>query len=223
MLERPLQQYDANAKRTRGGNLPVGRLPAAVLRDHHLDAVRRQQFTIRSLAEGTASENVLCVRQGQRRLDGIHRSYEVAMLRLRCERSDLLPAYCEKHMLRFRAERSGCGLGIGYLRPAIAGYSLPRRSTQTQQRRIGLQSRLHGVRGNRLRIRMGGIDQHLDAMVTQISDEPRYTAKATASRRHGLCERRCRTTGERQRHVQVFACCETGRELPRFGRAAENQ
>lgn len=223
MLGWTLQQHDTNSERASGGNLAVGSIAAAVLCDHHVDRVRRQQLSVLCFGERTASEYVFGVRHVQRRIDRIHRSYDVAMLRLGCERSDLLPTHCEKHMSRLGTQRLGCSFCVGDLRPAIAGHGLPRRSTQGQQRRAGLRSRLHCVRRDRIRKGMRGIDQGVDAMVTQIRSESRCSAKAAASRRHGLCERRCRATGERQRHAQIVTSGEAGCELSRFSRTAENQ
>jgi len=223
ILQRTLQQQNANAQRARSGNLPVGCIAAAVLCDHHVDRVRRQQLAVLRFTERTAREYVLCVRHTQRRIDWIHRSYDVSMLRLRCERGDRLPAHCEEHVSRLGAQRLGCSFSVGHLRPAIARHGLPRWSAQSQQRRSCLQSRVNCVGGNSFRKGMRGIDQYVDAIVTQVRREPRYAAEATASRWHGLCEWRCRASGQRQHHAQVGASGEARRELPRFGGTAKNQ
>lgn len=223
MLGRTLQQHDANSERASGGNLAVSRIPAAVFRDHHVDTIRQQQFTIVRFAERAAGEYVACTRHSQRRVDGIHRSHNVVMLRLTDERSDLLPTHCEKYTLRLRAQCLGRSFSINHVSPSIARHRLPGRPTQRQQRRIGLFSCLDSVRRDRIRKGMRGIDQGVDAMVTQIRGESRCSTKAATSGRHGLCERRCRATGKRQRHAQIVASGEAGRELSRFARTAENQ
>lgn len=223
MLRRTLQQHDANSERASGGDLAVGRIPAAVFRDHHVDTTRQQQLTIFRFAERAAGEYVACMRYIERRVDRIHRSHNIVMLRLTRERGDLLPTHCEKHSLRLGAQCLCCSFSIDHVSPSIARHGLPGRPTQRQQWRIGLPGRLDGVRRDRIRKGMRGIDQGVDAIVTQICGESRCSAKAATSCGHGLCERRCRATGERQPHAQVVASGEAGRELSRFGRTAENQ
>lgn len=223
MLGRTLQQHDANSERASGGNLAVSRIPPAVFRDHHVDTIRQQQFTIVRFAERAAGQYVACMRHIERRVDRIHRSHNIVMLRLTRERGDLLPPHCEKHTLRLGAQCLCRSFSIDHVSPSIARQGLPGRTTQRQQWRIGLLGRLDGVRRDRIRKGMRGIDQGVDAVIAQIRGESRCSAKAATSRRHGLCERRCRATGERQRHAQIVASSEAGRELSRLGRTAENQ
>lgn len=223
MLGRTLQQHDADSERASGGNLAVSRIPAAVFRDHDVDTTRQQQFTIIRFAERAAGEYVACMRHSERRIDRIHRSHNIVMLRLTHKRGDLLPTHCEKHTLRLGAQCLCRSFSIDHVSPSIARHGLPGRPAQRQQRRIGLPGRLDGVRRDRIRKGMRGIDQGVDAVITQIRGESRGSAKAATSRRHGLCERRCRATGERQRHAQIGASGETGRELSRFARTTENQ
>ena len=223
MLEGPLQQHDADAERARGGDLPVSRVPAAVLRDHDLDSVRRQQFAIVGFAEGAAGEYVFRVRNGERRIDGIDRSYDVAMLRLGGEGGDFLSADCEEYTLRLWAQGLCRRLDTHHLSPSIAGKRLPRGASQAQQRRAGLQGCLNGAGGNRLRVRMRGVDQDIHPIVAQVHREPFCPAEAPASRRHRLRARRRCATGERKRHPEVGARREARCELSRFGRAAKNE
>ena len=73
------------------------------------------------------------------------------------------------------------------------------------------------------RVRMRGIDQHIDALGREVLGQPLAAAKTTDPDRHAL-RRRCRGTArERERHRDVLATRELLGKLTRLGRAAEDK
>ncbi len=73
-LRRPAQHDDVNAACARRGDLAVGCRTAAVLRDHHVDAMLGHQRAVVSFAERAAAGDVV-----DASLTSVHRSPETAI------------------------------------------------------------------------------------------------------------------------------------------------
>ena len=102
---RTADEKDLDAERARGGDLAVGRLPAAVLGDDRVDAVCFEQRAVVGLGKGSAREDVGRMRHAERRLDRIDAADEIGVLRRGLEGREFLAAEREKDFSRGVAER----------------------------------------------------------------------------------------------------------------------
>src|SRR4029077_21236267 len=103
---RTAQDDDVDAERARRGDLAVGRGTAAVLGDHHIDAMFGQQRMVVAFAERTAAGDIADMRQRQRRIDRINAADQIKVLRHFAERRELVAAERDKDAARRLTERA---------------------------------------------------------------------------------------------------------------------
>ena len=70
---------------------------------------------------------------------------------------------------------------------------------------------------------MRGVDEGIGSVFRQVGDEARRATETADADGHGLCDRRVRSPGQRQRHGKAFALGEAARQMPRLGGPAENE
>ena len=220
---RPAQQDHRYAKRARRGDFAIGGLAAAVLGNDNVDAMARQQGALIGFRERAARQQVFGPWQPQCRRDRIDGSDQIIVLRSDGECGHFLATDAEEDATRTFAERAHSFRAIGDLLPMIAGDGAPGRALQRQQLHPGTRGGLCRVRRHSRRIRMGGVDQDIDARLHEVGGQALDAAEATATHRHRLhggCD--C-AAGERQRDAQIVTRGQVAGQLPRFESAAEDE
>jgi len=217
----PLDQHDGKAEAARGGDLAVGGLAAGILADDHLDAMFPQEPLLRLDGEGAAGEQIVDMRGGERRIDGIDAAHEIVMLRGGIEGPRLLPADGEEDAARRLAQRRD-GIGDrGNARPAVAFHFLPAEPFEPQQRNARRRACRAGIGGNALGEGMGRIDQQVDNLFHKIGLKPRRAAEAAGAHRHGLRRGIERAAGKRQRDGKIGPTGKAAREVACLRRATQ--
>jgi hypothetical protein len=219
---RPPEQQYRDPKLPGCRNLAVGRLSPAVLCHHGVNGERLEHRPILTLREGAARKNVVRLRHVERRLDGIDTTDEVVVLWGGSERSQFLSPDRQKNPPGTLTERTNCSLRIGYVDPDIAVHCRPRRPAKRQDWGMGLRSSVDGIRGNRFGIRMGGIDQEIDALGAKILRKTVSAPEATSADRDGLSGGRRRSAGKRNGGDEITAG-ERESKLASFRRPSQNQ
>lgn len=220
---RPSRHDHLQPKRAGRNDLPVRAVAAAVLGDDHLNLMLLQQRQFFGFAKRSACSQIFGMRQPQRRRDGIDAADQVAVLRRRLERSEIVAADCEKDTPRRVSERAHRFPQVCDLDPAVAGLLLPWRPSQRQDAPVRPRNGLGGIRRNDRRIGMRRVDQEIDVFIGKASREPGRTAEAAGPRPDWHAWWRGGTARERHDHVDVAALRETLAQVPRFLRAAENK
>lgn len=220
---RPFEQQNPYSEPARRGDLAIGRRTAAVFGDDDIDGVLAQQRTIGLFAERSASLNVSRLRHRESRFDWIHAANEVPVLRRLGEPGDLLAAKREKYIPWLMPQRAYRIARARHLGPRVTGNLPPGRTTQREQRRAGLRGCADRVCGDRRSVRMGRIDQCVDAMFTQIVRETVDSAESAPAHRYRLGQGRRGAAGERQCRRDVVTVRDPQGKLSRLRRAPENQ
>jgi hypothetical protein len=220
---RPADHDHVDAERARRGDLAVGGVAAAVLRDDDVDRVRAHQRAVARFAERTARGDVGNVRQRQRWIDGIDTAKQITMLRRAGKGLKLAAAERDEDFAAVWSDGGNRGARVADLDPAVAGDGRPRRPLQRYKSNAGRARGGGGVLRHNIRIRMRGVDQRIDALGGEMIREGFRAAKAADAKRYGMGQRRSRAAGERQRHIEFGAYGEPFGQMPRFGGAAENE
>lgn len=220
---RSRDHHDRQAEVPCGGNLAVGRGTAAVLRHHHVDAMRDEQASLGSGIEGAALQQAQRARYRLSRIDRIDAAHDVAVLRMLPEGHQFLTSDGEEDRARALAETCGC-LGHAASRdPVVAVDRLPRRALENDQRHARHIGRPARVGGNPGRVGMSGVDQQVDALIAQKLRKAFDTAEASDTQASRLSQRAGGAPRQRQGHVEVAARNETFGKLARLAGAAEYQ
>ncbi len=222
-LSRPAIEQHRHTKSAGSGDLAVSRISPAILGHDDVDGMRQEQLPIPRFSEGPTSQNVVCMRNGQRGLYGIYAAYEVAMLRSPRERTDVLPAKREEYVQRTVTQHTNGLVRIGYFGPAIAVYGPPCRPSQREHSHTRLFARQGRIDRNSGGVRMSCVDQPIDCRDPKILAQSLSAAESTSSYRHRLCERYGRATRERQGDREIGALGKARCKLPSLCRAAQNQ
>jgi hypothetical protein len=220
---RPSQQDNRYSQRARRSDLAIGRPAAAVLRHDHLNGVRGEKPAFLLFGEGSAIENIVSVRDGERRIYRINAANDVVVLGRRGEMRDFLAADREKHFSGLPSQRTRSLQHVSDLCPLIAGNRRPRWPAQGNQRCNGLLGRVQRMGRHRRCIRMGGVDQSADPMGAQVFNEAGCSAKPPRSSGHSLSQRRGRATGQRQSDRHVGTGGELLAQQSRLRGAAKNE
>ncbi len=220
--QRRTAQHDHwQAERAGGCNLAVGRFTAAVASDDDLDRVLRKECALIGFHEWAALDDVACVWQRERSVRRIDAANDIVMLRRRLERHELLAAERKKNAAWCGAQRLHGAFHVVDFGPTIAADARPGWAAQRKQLNICLFCGVCRVPGYLRRIRMGSVDQQVDAFAPQVVREPVCAAEAAHAHRHAL---RCRlfgAPGERELHGNMRALRQCAGKRPRFGRASE--
>jgi hypothetical protein len=220
---RPGRHDHGKTELARGCDFAIGCGAAAVLGNHNFDAVSTQKRAIIGFGEGAATGDVARVRNGKRRIDGVDAAHEIMVLRRVHEGSKLLAAEGEKDPARRDAKRGYRRPYVCDLDPAVAGNRTPGRPPQRQQRQAGGLDGARGVGGNGGRVRMGCVNERIDAFSREIVRKAVGAPEATDTHRHRLRRRRGGAAGKRQRHREIGAAGKAFGKASGFRRAAENE
>ena len=79
------------------------------------------------------------------------------------------------------------------------------------------------MRRHSVGVRVGGVDQYVDAFACEVASQALYAAEAAEPHRHRLRGRMRRAAGQRKRYLEVRAVCEAAGQLPRLAGAAEDE
>ena len=212
---------DRQLKRTRGGDLAVGRRTAGVFGNDDINAMGFEQALFSFHVERAAIENDRRAGGQFVRRNRIDAANDVAMPGISRERRDLLPADGEEHAARRIAQRRHGPGHRGNARPAVALDLLPAEPFEPEERNARRRARRAGIGGNPPCEGMGRIDQQVDGLRRKIGLEPRRAAEAAGAHRHGLRRGVERAAGERQRDGKIGPAGKPAREAARLGRAAQ--
>lgn len=218
-----LDHHHLDAKRARCGDLGIGRCAAGILADDHCDIVFMQQSGFIARVERSARQNIAAVRHFERRNHRINAAHEIGMLRHGRELPGFLPPDRQEHATRRAVQCFDRARDIGHGNPSVALLPFPARTAEAENRRPASFGCRCCIGGNPVRKRMGGINEQIDPFVSQVINETIGATKTTNTRRQGQGFRIHRATRERDRRLNVSAQRQTLGQLPRFGRAAEDQ
>ena len=220
---RPLDHHHFNPERACSRDLGIARRPAAILRDHGVNSMVTQQLEVGSFIERSPVENVGCVRDRKRGINGLDRPDQIMMPGRILRYTRLLPPKGQEDAARRLAK---CGNGrcraLGF-DPAVPLLALPGRAAQGQKGNPSPSARLGRIAGHVGGKGMRGVDQKADLIVLHPARQPLRPAKATASHRHGHGYGRTGAARQRKRDVQVLAAREPLGQLARLCRTAQNQ
>ena len=219
----PMQHDNVDAECARRGDLTVRRGPAAVLGNHHVDAMFGHQRTVVGFTERATAGDIADMGQRQRRIDRIDAADQIIVLRRIMERLKLVAAERDKDAARRLTDRPHRLADVAHLDPPVTRNFNPWRSSQRDQLHAASPHGFDGVCRNHIGVWMGGVDQGIDAFANEIFCEAFGTAKATDTDRHRLRGGRCRAAGERQRDVEAGTAGEASGQLPGFRSTAENE
>ncbi len=222
-IRRPVQHDHLDAERARGGDLAIGRGAAAVLRYDNFDLVFCHQRAITCFAERAARGDVGDMRKWQRRVNRIDAADQITVLWGACKRREFVAADGDEHIAAFQADGISRRTRIPDLDPPVPRHCAPGRATQRYKRHGHLACRRGGVLRDDIRVGVRGVDQRVDTLCGEMIRQALGAAKTANTDRHGMRNRRGRTSGERQRHLKAGALREPFRQLPRFRRAAEDE
>ena len=219
----PLQHDHGEPERARRRDLAVARGTAAVLGDDKRDALALHQRVLCGRIERAARDDVICVRQRKRRGDGVDAADDIVVLRRALKRHELVPPEGHEHAARVVSQRSDGAGDVVDLDPAVIGQARPGRPAQREEGNPRACGGVHRIGRDPRRIGMGGVDERVDAHRAKMIGEATGAAETARSHRHGLRGRGGGSAGERERHREVGARRQSGREQARFRRAAENE
>ena len=218
-----LDHYHLDAKAARRRDLAVGRLAAAVLGDDDLDLVDHQKLPFRLFLERAGSEQVTRMANAKRRRDRIDTADQIVVLRRAFEVEGLLPADGEEDASRRLAQHAGCFGNRGNAGPAVAGSPFPAGTSQREEGDFGSLRRHRRVLRNPCREGMRRVDHQVEFFRLEECGKAVAAAKAAAAHGCRLGQGLGRSSGQRQQQVAIRAIRQGGRQVPRFGRSAENQ
>ncbi len=196
---RPLEQVHGDPEGPRRRYLAVSSFTTAVLGNDHVDRKGLEQSPVRALRERPAGEYVVGVRYIERRFNGINATDQIEMLRRPVEGRELLPPDREKYPSGRIPHRLDGMLGVSNVDPHITCDMSPRWSAQGKNRRVGSESCMNSIGGNRRGVRVRCIDDKAYLVRAQILHKALDTSKPAAphgnrlrsGRRGSTCQRQC--------------------------------
>ena len=218
-----LDHDNLDAKPTRRRDLAVGRLAAAVLGDDDLDLVVHQKLPFRLFLERAGSEQVTRMGNAKRRCNRIDTADQIVVLRRAFEVESLLPADREEDASRRFAQRPGCFGNRGNADPAVARLPFPAGTSQCEEGDFGSLRRHRRVLRNPSREGMRRVDHQVEFFRLEEFGKAVAAAEAAAAHGYRLGQGLRRPSGQRQQQVAIRAIRQGRRQVPRFGRSAENQ
>ncbi len=206
----PLYHDDRQAKPSRRVYLAVTGAAAGVLGYNGFNAVLLQHADFFIRRKRAASGDVTRVRHLQRRFNRIDAADQITVHGSGFERRKLLSAKCQKRPLRRMAEGGNGLFGRIDTLPRVSRPALPGGTRKHDQRNLCKSCRFNGIGRNSGRIGMGGIHKNIETLIANELCEADSPAKATASHRHGLFDRRKCTS----RHGQQNSIAGVFRQPP---------
>lgn len=218
-----LDHDDLDAKLASRPYLRIGCRSAGILCDDSVDAVFTQHSPFVVEFERSAGQNVVAVRYGERRIDGIDAAHEIVMLRGRSEAAGLLPPDGEEDAPRDRTKCADRGVDVIDARPAVATFCLPFRAAERKNRNRRPFGGLGGVRRDHVGEWMGGIDEQRNVFFSQVINQSIDAAEAADAGRQRQRFGIDRAAGKRYGRVAIAALRQGFRQSARLGRAAEDE
>lgn len=218
---RPAQHDDLNAMRSGRCDLAIGRFAAAVLDDDHFGPVRGEQGAFVSFREWSSGDDVMSMRHREWRFNRIDAADKIIVLRGSGECGDVLAADGEEHPARHVAESANDAADVIDLLPSVAGDGHPGRPPQREQGNSHSSRALSRMVRYDRRVGVGGIDQHIDALRTEIFSKSLDAAESTDPHGNGLSGWRRGAAGKRERHGHIGTTRNQAGQLPRFDGASE--
>ena len=220
---RPAHQDHLNAEGTRGGDLAVGGIAAAVFGDDDFDAVRLHQRAVVGLAERSTRGDISRLRQRQRRINGINAAEQINVLRCGGERRKVIAPERDKDATRFPPDGTRRSGGVVDFGPTVPGNLIPWRAPQRNEGHASFARGFDSIHRDSAGIGMGGVNQRIDLVCHKVMGEPGSAAKAARPYRHDVRDGRRGAAGERERHIDATAPGEAFAQYARFRGAAENK
>lgn len=202
---RSCEQQNGDAQRSGRGNLAVGGRTATVFRNDGVNGMSHQQLPIMDCREWTAREQIVSMRHRERRIDGIDTSHEVVMLGRGAEGLELLSPDRQENAARIGSQRANRLLCARNIDPDVCVRGNPRGPAHGEDGNSGLLRGFDRIPGNDSGVRMGRIDQYIDALTADVIGESIGAAESPAPHRNRLSSRRRCAPRERHRRVQIAA------------------
>jgi hypothetical protein len=222
-LDRPFDQHDGQATKSRCGDFGVGCGTPAVLGDDHIDLVIVDEAEFTTLVEGTAAGDIMNRIERERWLDRIDASNQIDMMWCRLEGANLISTECQKDPARLGPQRVDSRVNGLYADPNIAFQLAPSRPAYGDDGDIRGTGSCGRIRRNPRGIGMRRIDDQVYFLVVEECSESRRAAEAADTGRDGLLRRTAGTAGERQDQIEIGAAGKKTGKFARLGRAAQNK
>lgn len=204
-------------------DLRIGGVTAAVLGDDNVDMMLLQQRTFAFPSERATIEDVVDIRQCQRRFDGIDTADEIGVLRRHFRMMRALPAGREEDAARGGAKRRNGSRNAFHLSPAITLMALPFGTAQSNGSNAGGISRKNGICRNPLGEGVGSVDQQVISTGLQEIGKRGSAAETTDANRNRLRGRFFGAAGKRQQNIAIITHRERLGQEARLAGAAEDQ
>ena len=212
-----------NAKRAGRFDLRIGRRPAGVFRDDHLDPPALQHVNLIGKRKRSTRRDVARIRNFERWFYRIDAADQIAVLRRSFKGQKLLSAKSQKSVCADGTKCCDSFLDASHVQPVVALPRNPGRARQSDQSDACYVSGPHGIGGNARRIWVRRIHQQIEAFLGNIARQAHSAAKAADTHRDGLLDRVLRTA----RHGQQNSVAGVFGKLPSqnagIRRAAENE
>lgn len=214
---------ELGAEETGGLNLGIGGRTAAILGDDSIDAMFPHEFDLALKREGAAVEHICDVRQKERRFDGIDTAHQIKMLRGDLGMMSALASGRKKDAARGGAKCCDCSRDVRHDMPMVAGFRDPFGTDQDDRGNAAACGCSCSIGRNAFGEGMGSIDQKVVAFGRQKIGKALRTAEAADTDGNGLSDRSFRSTGQRQKDIEIVSLGEFGGKPARFPRAAEDE
>ena len=220
---RALDHHDRQAERAGGFDLGDRCVAAGIFGQDNLDAVFAEQSEIVLRREGAACLDEDDVWQIERAFGQVDQADDVGVLRRGLKLGKREASDPAEDISRRRANRLDGGGQIGREGPTVAGLRLPGGPFDGDKRRAGGRGRFDGVAAHLRGERMRGINEHIDALVAQIADEPFDAAEAAVSGGDRLGAGRRGPAGKGECGFKTAVRREQPRKRARFRGASEEK
>jgi len=218
-----LDHHDGKSKRARGFDLGNRGAAARILRENHLDAALVKQANIVLPCERPACLDYDDIGQIERCCWRVDQPDDVGMLRRGLKLSKSEAADGAEDRARFWAERGNRRSHIRNEGPVVPWLPFPGGPFDGEKRRPGDRSGRDGVAAHLGGKGMGRVDEHIDALVPQITCKPCGSAKAASSDANGLSARSRRPSCKGENCLETAVPSEQPCERTSFRRAPEEK
>ncbi len=212
-----------DAKRAGRFDLRIGRRPAGVFRDDHLDPVALQHVDFIRQCKGSTRRDVARIRNFERWFYGIDAADQIAVLRCGFKGQELLSAKSQKSVCADGTKCCDSFLDASHVQPVVALPCDPSRARQSDQGDACYISSSHGIGRNARRIRVRRIHQQIETFRGNIARQAVSAAKAADAHRDGLLDRVLRAARHGQQNSVAGVFGKLSSQNAGIRRAAKNE
>lgn len=211
------------SKRPSGNQFARGSGATGILGHDDVYAVLCKQLPFGCFLERAACCDQLGLRWQRRGVGRIDAADEVAVPGCGGESGKILLADGEEHPARRPAQRFGGGRHVRDNRPTVARAWLPRRTADDDEGNAGGLGGGFGMARDLFGKGMRGVNQCVDALGAQVSDQPINASESADAPGDGRRNGRARAPGKRERRLKPWIVGEGAGESRGFAGAAQDQ